>query len=170
MPVGHVEAGAGALLNLFNPSHGIGFVSGGLGAGISLGASGGFALVLATGFKDAKAFDGFNAGGGFDWDLSFGPKWSSLVKGSTALPRIANAMYGALDKLEKVKQVERLQKLMRSEKDGAEIYGAAKGIYQAYWVDDEEQSLTAIDIPTAGGGAQIGIHYAWSGATRVSGW
>ncbi|MEP6831908.1 MAG: hypothetical protein ABJB74_00885 [Gemmatimonas sp.] len=145
-------------------------MSGGLGAGISVGASGGFALVLATGFKNAAAFDGFNGGGGFDWDLSFGPKWSGLVKGSAALPRIANALHGALEYLEKVKQVERLQKLMRSEKDGAEIYSAAKGIYQAYWVDDEEQGMTAIDIPTAGGGAQIGIHYAWSGATRVSEW
>jgi len=51
-----------------------------------------------------------------------------------------------------------------------EIYGAAKGIYQAYWVDDEERSLTDLDIPTVGGGAQIGIHYAWSGATPVSEW
>ena len=164
-----VDAGVGALLNLADPAHGIAFGTGGAGVGLTIGASGGLAIVLATGFPTASKFSGFTSSGR-DWDLSFGPKISAFIKGSSRLAQAGGILFKALDKLEALGQAKRLQKIMRSEEQGKEIFGLAKGVYQSYWIDDEAQSIIAVDIPLAGGGAQIGYHYAWSTTALLSQW
>lgn len=164
-----LEAGLGAVVNLQNPATGLSFVVGSGGLGASLGASAGLCVVLATGFPSAAAFHGYKSSG-WDWDLSFGPKWSGMVKGATKIKTVFAATEKLLDGLEAATKAKKIEKIMRSADDGKEIYGFAKGLFQVYWIDDEEQNITAIDVPTAGGGAQIGIHFAASKVGVLSNW
>ena len=51
-----------------------------------------------------------------------------------------------------------------------EIYGVAKSLVSGSLIDTDLQSITVVDIPFAGVGAEIGIYYAKTGYMCLSSW
>jgi hypothetical protein len=160
---GAIVGGEGSVCCLVkggNPSTGVelGTASGRLG--VTVGGSAGFCFVIATGFANGSAFDGYTSDGG-DWALSFGPKIKSVIAASrlpTALVRLAEMV----QTLEEAAKVKALTRFVRDPENSREIYSVAKSVQASYLIDDEYQGIVALDIPLAGVGAEVGIYYQWS--------
>jgi hypothetical protein len=167
--IGGLEGSIGALVNSVRLTNGCSLVSGGWRAGAVGGASGGLALLIATGFKSSRDFHQYKSSG-LDWALSFGPKWSGILKGAGKLDRIESFAHGMLDVLDNASRADRLAKLMKNPEATKEIYGVGKSLLSGTLVDDEYQGICAIDIPLLGGGAEIGVYFASATFRTLSEW
>jgi hypothetical protein len=164
------EFAAAALMSGMNRAKGCSIVSLTGRAGLFGGGSGGLAFVFATGFEQPHDFNNYTADG-LDWALSFGPKLSSLVKGGSKLPQALKGLDEMLKTLQSAARVEKLKTVLNADPElGKEVYGIAKGLYSATLIDSDLQSITAVDIPLLGGGAEIGIFYLKSGFKCTSSW
>lgn len=167
--IGGVEGSIGAVVNSVRLTNGSSLISGGWRAGAVGGASGGLALLIATGFKSARDFNGYNSSG-LDWALSFGPKWSGILKSAGKLDKLEAFAHGMLDVIDNASRADRLVKFMKNPEATKEIYGVGKSLLSGTLVDDEYQGICAIDIPMAGMGAEIGIYFASSTFKTLSAW
>ncbi len=165
------EGGVGALVALdlggFG-KHGVVF-SVGTGRVITGGGfSGGLALVIATGFENARKFDNYSSDGA-DWALSIGENFKGLAASGklasvTPVLKTLSAIQTSADK------ADAYRKIVCSKDFGKEIYGVMKGVMQTALVDTDYQNVTAIDVPLAGAGTEAGFYYAWSKYNLLTSW
>ena len=134
--------------------------------GAVAGFSGGLALTFATGFASASEFGGFSSSGG-DFALSFGPKIAGAVNPAWArMGKLVGKFDGSAELVEGiVKGVNPKYQGLRQE-----LPGLAKSLSSAALIDPDEKNLTLIDVPLAGGGAELGIYYGWSRTRLLRQW
>lgn len=163
------EGQVAALMSAIDRRHGctIGALSGRVGP--VGGGSIGLGAVFATGFTTADDFSNYSANG-LDWALSFGTKFSSFVKGAGKLSSLASGAAEMLARLEGAARIKALEQTMLKPEVGAEVYGIGKSLISGSLVDTDLQSITVVDIPLAGVGAEIGIYYAKTGYKCLSEW
>jgi hypothetical protein len=163
------EGQAAALLSAMDRTHGctIGALSGRLGP--VGGGSAGLAVVFATGFTTPTDFSNYTANG-LDWALSFGAKFSAFVKGAGKLSVLAAGAAAMLERLEGAARIKALEQTMLKPEIGAEVYGIGKSLISGSLIDTDLQSITVVDIPMVGVGAEIGIYYAKTGYKCLSEW
>jgi hypothetical protein len=161
------DGGFAGVMQLWGDNtHGCTFFSKSGRLGAVAGFSGGLALVYATGFDRADQFNGFSSSQA-DFALAVGAKVSAFVN-----PNFARLL-GSLGKFEGgVETVESLVKGVNPKygKVRTELPGIAKALSQKCLIDSDAQSITVIDIPLAGGGAELGIYYGWSSTNLLSQW
>lgn len=160
------EVGVAGMLSLWpGSSHAclINSTCGRLGA--IAGFSGGAALVIATGFSKPADFHGYTSAG-LDWALSVGakikgvanPKWAKLarlVDGFNDQSVFAEAfMKGSNPKYQALRK---------------ELPGMAKTVFSSVMIDHDIKNILVIDVPAAGGGAEVGIYYGWSQTRLMKG-
>ncbi len=163
------EGQVAALFNCASRGHGCGIGALGARAGISVGGAVGFAVVFATGFTRATEFSSYTADG-LDWALSFGGKFADLVKGAGKLGPLLKTASLMLERLDDAARLKVLKDIALKPGVEAELYGVAKGVWSSTLVDTDYQSITVIDIPFAGLGAEIGVYYAKTGYSCLSEW
>lgn len=163
------EGQLAALMSGTDRRHGctIGALSGRLGP--VGGGSAGLAAVFATGFTTPNDFSSYTANG-LDWALSFGTKFSSFVKGAGKLSTLASGAAAMLARLEGAARIKALEQTMLKPEVGAEVYAIGKSLISGSLIDTDLQSITVVDIPMAGVGAEIGIYYAKTGYKCLSEW
>jgi len=163
------EGQAAVMISSMNRPHGctIGALSGRLGP--SVGGSGGLAIAFATGFTHADDFSSYTADG-LDWALSFGGKFGDYVKSAGKLGTVLRGANGMLESLEGAARLKALKDVALKPGVEAEIYGVAKSLISGSLIDTDLQSITVVDIPLAGVGAEIGIYYAKTGYKCLSEW
>lgn len=174
------EGGVAALVEVTTGFHGISFCFGAGRLIIGGGFSGGLALVIATGFKDANGFEGYTSSGA-DWALSFGPNIKAvamsgkLARLNPILKKCASGINTVVTKAEEgaremALKADSMKRIVTNGENAKEIYGVAKGAIQGYLIDTDYQNVTAIDIPLAGAGTEAGFYYAWSRYKTLSRW
>lgn len=167
--IGGLEGSIGAVVNSVKLTNGCSLFSSGWRLGAVGGGSGGLALLIATGFKSSSEFHKYNSSG-LDWALSFGPKWSGILKSAGKLDKLENFAHGMMDVLDNASRADRLVKFMKNPEATKELYGVGKSLLSGTLVDDEYQGICAIDVPFGGLGAEIGIYFASSTFRTITEW
>ena len=119
-------------------------------------------VAFATGFTHADDFSSYTADG-LDWALSFGGKFGDYVKSAGKLGTVLRGANGMLESLDGAARLKALKDVALKPGVEAEIYGVAKSLISGSLIDTDLQSITVVDIPLAGVGAEIGIYYAKTG-------
>ena len=134
-------------------------------AGVVGGGGAGVCLLFCTGFSNLGEMDGHEFSG-WDFALSFGPKWSAVLKGSAQVGKIASALQSFDGGLEAIGAAMVLGKQGAAGKILEQVPGVAKSVVGGYGmlVDTDASNIVAIDIPFAGVGAELGVYYGWSKA------
>ncbi len=127
-----------------------------------LGLVGGFtvgvALVIVTGFPNIDHLHNHSVSG-WDWSVSLGAKLSGFAKFGKSGPML-------LEMVKRINKVEDLIQTIKAGKNEKEIIGIGKAAYDNFGYDFEEQSVTVIDIPLAGTGAELGV-YIYAGTCKL---
>lgn len=131
------------------------------GAGLGLGGSAGAALLVATGENPSALLNQVNEG--WDFNLSFAGKVDDVIKVIAA-----GKKYKGVCELGKF-AVEVYNKAgVISKGLFEEFANAAKTVCAGASIDWRNPSITALDIPKAGGGIEAGIVYNWSKVTMIA--
>ena len=125
---------------------------------------------VATGFTKADDFQQLHTADGLDWALSFGGKFGDYVKSAGKLGPLLRGANGMLEALDGAARLKALKDVALKPGVETEIYGVAKSLISSSLIDTDLQSITAVDIPLAGVGAEIGIYYAKTGYKCLSEW
>lgn len=165
------EGAVAAICSVDQPSHGAVLRLGTSRAGVVAGGAAGAGVLIVTGFDNPQQMGGFEFGQG-DYALAFGAKWSSLTKAvqaskvAQALRAFDGGMLAISKAMELGKNSPKLQKAL------TECAGGAKSLVNSYGmlVDTDARTMTGVDIPLAGVGAEIGIFYGWSSASVLKSW
>jgi hypothetical protein len=137
-------------------------------AGLSGGLSGGAAILVCSGFDSVKEMDGFKDSG-IDYTIAIGAKFSAVLK-TSKLVGVLKGFEGGLESIEKAITLGRKSKL------GQEVLKEAPGLAKTaacsygLVIDTDDQQIVAIDLPLAGGGAEIGVFYGWSQTKVLEQW
>lgn len=154
--------------------------------GLGLGASGGPVVVIISGMSDPKEIHNTDHDGGFDWQLSVGGKWDSLLRAGKVGKKLAEGgkMLGELAKSKLTgvwqalkqgklaggafsKAVQAAAKLELDEwlKIHELMKFALKDIWEAE-LNPSKPHVAVIDVPLAGGGTEISA-YKWKAKRYV---
>jgi|GEM_PF-3088444 len=136
--------------------------------GLSGGFSGGLALVVLTGFTDINHLNGYSLSG-WDWTLSIGAKLKGLDKLEKTGSLLSDAL-ASFNQLGKLNHFDDLIPAIKRNEQAADLVGAGKSVISSFGYDWKEKSVTVIDVPLAGGGAEVGIYLYYGSCKLLSQW